>query len=356
LIAFYRDDTLAVQRKEPEIRASLGLVLALLLATAGSAAATAAPEVGSGERLLVIAPHPDDETIAAGGLIQRVRANGGDVRVVLVTAGDGFVEAVKHETGELQPRPSAYVAYGQQRLREARAALRILAPDHARLQILGFPDGGLDGLLQAHWWRSSPERSRTTGATDPPYNDQALEPDVPYDGDDLRRELEHVIRVTRPTIVALPDPRDRHPDHRAAGLFTLLALQDWSARRPKKEMPDLLAYLVHWPDWPPGWDAGSPQPRPDTPLELPRALVHPDGVRVALVLSDAELAIKEAALRKHITQLEVMRPFLTAFLRRTEPYTVLQPTEMERVAEAIEKGSQPVPRPQPTRRRGHGSR
>ena len=60
----------------------------------------------AGERLLVIAPHPDDETLGAGGLIQRVLERGGTVRVVLVTAGDGYVEAVVHETGLPRPRPS----------------------------------------------------------------------------------------------------------------------------------------------------------------------------------------------------------------------------------------------------------
>ena len=48
--------------------------------------------VKRGERLLVVAPHPDDETLGAGGLIQRVLAHGGTVRVMLVTAGDGYVE------------------------------------------------------------------------------------------------------------------------------------------------------------------------------------------------------------------------------------------------------------------------
>ncbi len=354
MIASDRNDTVGVHRKEPEIRASLGLILSFLLAAARAAATPPPPQIDPGERLLVIAPHPDDETLGAGGLIQRVRAAGGKVRVVLITAGDGFVEAVRHETGTPQPRPSAFVAYGQERLREARAALRVLAPDHARLQILGFPDGGLDGLLQAHWWRNRPERSPTTGATDPPYDDQALEPDVLYDGDDLRRELEQIIRVTRPTIVVLPDPLDRHPDHRAAGLFTLLALQDWSERRPKKEMPDLLAYLVHWPAWPPGWNASSAPLSSDGPLELPDGVAHEGGKRVTLVLTDDELIVKQAALRKYVTQLDVMRPFLMAFLRRTEPYTVLDPAEMKRVAQLIEKGVEPLPRREPTPRRRYG--
>jgi hypothetical protein len=64
------------------------------LITAGCAViATASPpqppatplRVGSGERLLVIAPHPDDEILGTAGLIQRVREHAGRVDVVLVT-------------------------------------------------------------------------------------------------------------------------------------------------------------------------------------------------------------------------------------------------------------------------------
>jgi LmbE family N-acetylglucosaminyl deacetylase len=337
------------------MRAMFGSVLACLLVAAHAAATEPVPplEVAPGERLLVIAPHPDDETLGAGALIQRVRASGGEVRAVLITAGDGFVEAVVHETGSLRPRPSAYVAYGQHRLREARAAFRVLAPDHSRLQVLGFPDGGLAELLHAHWWRTRPERSPFTAASDPPYDDDALEPDVPYDGDDLRRELARIIQHARPTMIALPDPLDRHPDHRAAALFTLLALKDWSANNPKLPLPVLLAYLVHWPDWPPGWDAAEARAQPDEPLELPPAAAHDGGRRVALVVTDQELTAKLAALRKHKTQIDVMGPFLTAFVRRTEPFTILAPAEIAQVAAAIEHGVMPAPHPHPAPRHTH---
>jgi len=43
-------------------------------------------------------------TLGAGGLIQHVLARGGTVRVVLVTAGDGYVEAVVHECCVRRPR------------------------------------------------------------------------------------------------------------------------------------------------------------------------------------------------------------------------------------------------------------
>jgi len=337
------------------MRTTVGFALALLLVVLRAGADDAGPafDVEANARLLVIAPHPDDETLGAGGLIERVRAKGGTVRVVLITAGDGFLEAVAHETGQPRPLPASFIAYGQHRLREARAALRVIDRD-ARFEVLGFPDGGLTELLQAHWWRSRPERSRFTGASDPPYDDTALEPDLPYDGDDLRAELERIMHHTRPTIVALPDPLDRHPDHRAAGLFTLLAIADWSAAHPTAPRPQLLAYLVHWPDWPPGWDAHEPQARPDQRLELPPAAAHAGGLQVSLVLTDQEIAAKLAALEKYRTQMAIMAPFLTAFVRRTEPFTVLDFAETGRVADAIERAVTPLPHRHPSPPPRHG--
>jgi len=340
------------------LRATVGLALLLtLLLVAAHAGGDDVPalDVGADAKLLVIAPHPDDEVLGAAGLIQRVRARGGVVRVVLVTAGDGFLEAVAHETGQPRPLPRSFIAYGQHRLREARAALRVLDRG-ARFEVLGFPDGGLSELLQAHWWRSRPERSRFTGASDPPYDDDALEPDVPYDGDDLRRELGRIIGHARPTIIALPDPLDRHPDHRAAGLFTLLAVADWRAAHPADPAPQLLAYLVHWPDWPPGWDAPQRQIRPDQRLELPAAAVHQGGRRVELVLTDHEIAAAVAALEKYHTQMDIMGTFLAAFMRRTEPFTVLEFAETERVAEAIEGAVTPQPHRHPSPHSSHGAR
>lgn len=58
----------------------------------------------NGQRLLVIAPHPDDEVIGCGGLIARVKQEGGKVFVLFLTNGDardyskaGFSTQVERE-------------------------------------------------------------------------------------------------------------------------------------------------------------------------------------------------------------------------------------------------------------------
>jgi LmbE family N-acetylglucosaminyl deacetylase len=314
---------------------------------AGVRASVAAPvptpvplEISHAERLLVVAPHPDDETLGAGGLIQRVLEVGGTVRVVLITAGGGYIEAVEAQTGLPHPRPSQYIAYGERRVQEARAAVRELGGDRVRLQLLGFPDGGLLPLLHAHWRRTHPERSSTTGARKPPYP-EALDPRVAYDGYDLRRELERILRESHPTMVVLPHPLDRHPDHHATGLFLLLALADvvGESATPMPLLPRLLAYLVHWPDWPPGWNATPSLAATETTLELPPAFAVGDGTRADLTLSKLEVTEKGAALAKYETQQEVTASLLAAFVRRTEPFVLLSPAALRDATKMIEQSA-----------------
>jgi len=298
-------------------------------------------DVAANERLLVVAPHPDDETLGAGGLIQRLLERGGTVRVVLITAGDGYVEAVEHETGVLHPRPSQYIAYGERRLREARDAVRELGGDRVRLQILGFPDGGLASLLDAHWRRTNPEHSGTTGVSEPPYP-EALDPKISYDGADLRRKLRRLLDEVHPTMVALPHPLDRHPDHRATGLFTLLALDDWAGEgaKPRASLPRLLAYVVHWPDWPPAWNAAtSSLAATKGTLELPPSLPMRDGTRTDLILSEPEVARKATALAKYETQQQVSASLLAAFVRRSEPFALLSPATLREVGQMIDSAA-----------------
>lgn len=316
------------------------LVAAVLAALAPAPDATAADagplEIGTGERLLVIAPHPDDETIASAGLIQRVLARGGSARIVLVTAGDGYQDAVRRITPEIPPQPSEYVAYGEHRIGEAEASAATLGGERVDVEVLGFPDGGLKALLDEHWPEDKPERSLTTGAADPPY-DEARAPALPYSGANLRGELTRILRETRPTMVCLPDPIDIHPDHSAAGAFTLLALVDWrstgSTRAARRRDPRLVSYLVHWPNWPGGWTQGNPTlgDLGAQPIEIPNKLPERDATLATVTLDDAEVTGKRTALSRYASQLAISPGFLNAFVRRTELFFELAPPAVESV-------------------------
>ncbi|WP_460362096.1 PIG-L family deacetylase [Thermus antranikianii] len=95
------------------------------------------------QRLLVLAPHPDDETLAAGGLIQKVQASGGQVFIAWMTLGDGFQWDAALLDRTLRPRPEDLRKLAERRLGEAKAAARTLGVPENHLFFLGYPDRGL---------------------------------------------------------------------------------------------------------------------------------------------------------------------------------------------------------------------
>ena len=122
--------------------------------------------------LLVVAPHPDDEAIAAWATMRHLRARG--VRVDVLVVSDG---GASHPRSERWP-PTRLVA---ERRRETRRVLRPLGVTPATIRCLGLPDGALPA-------------------------DPAL----------LRRRLARAILARRaPDLILAPVPDDAHADHAA---------------------------------------------------------------------------------------------------------------------------------------------
>jgi LmbE family N-acetylglucosaminyl deacetylase len=210
--------------------------------------------IGPTTRLLVIAPHPDDETLGAAGLIRRVITRGGTVRVAWMTSGDGFPEGVETEDGITHPRPQDYRSYGTLRDREARAATGALGVTGRSLSFLGFPDEGLCEL--ASTYLSAKARAFESPFTDrisPPLTEQLIR-GVRYRGYDVRRELERLFVAFAPTVVASVHPEDEHPDHCSTHIFVHEALDALSAQG--RTRPRMLHYLIHYGHWPLTPDAG----------------------------------------------------------------------------------------------------
>ena len=77
-------------------------------------------------RTLVIAPHPDDESIAAGGLLQRAIAAGGEVRVIFVTDGDNNPWPLRYLKKKVRINDADRAEWGALRREESRRALAAL--------------------------------------------------------------------------------------------------------------------------------------------------------------------------------------------------------------------------------------
>jgi LmbE family N-acetylglucosaminyl deacetylase len=256
------------------------LLVTALLATAARAGTIGGelPPIDATTSLLVVSPHPDDETLCCAGVIRRVVTAGGRVSVVWITNGDGsWLSMLLVEKSLLETRDNAR-ELAAKRMAEARAATALLGVDSTRQFFLGYPDGGIRKLLTDN--RSS-----------------------------LERDFTAVLDRVRPTLILAPSPLDTHPDHEASGLLAIRAL----SRRG--ELTKAHFWIVHGGE---GW----PSPRgymPGIPLNTP-----PRGAGLAMLpfaLTDDEETSKLQAVNAYHTQLRVMAPFLLAFVRTSEIFS-----------------------------------
>ena len=288
----------------PAARAALAAVLLLgAPPPRAHAAAEALPPIDASTSLLVVAPHPDDETLCCAGVIQRVLHAGGRVSIVWLTSGDGSRLSSLFVEKELLVHPQTMRALGIRRMAEARAAAGALGVPPGAQFFLGYPDQGLEQLLGAH--RTSPYTSAYTGSAVVPYAG-ALFPGHPYTGESLTRDFAAVLARVQPTLILAPSLRDEHPDHRAAGRLALEAAHGAAATR---------YWIVHggeaWPS-PRGLLPGLPE----TPAPRAAGLAP-----LPFELTPAEEDGKLAALKAHGTQLRMTAPFLLAFVRTSELYS-----------------------------------
>src|ERR1051326_1964975 len=187
------------------------------------------------DRVLIIAPHIDDEIIGAGGYALDAIANGSDVYIAFLTAGDCNRFSVLLVNKTLGPTASSYLSAGRTRIAEAHAAVKLLggAPDH--YFVLGYPDRGLKEILDN---RNSVISSRATKKRAVPY-DEAMSPGSPYSFSSLMSDVEQVIEIAKPTTIIAPVSFDGHGDFAAAAEIVDLAV-DGLELHPRR-----LGYLVH---------------------------------------------------------------------------------------------------------------
>jgi LmbE family N-acetylglucosaminyl deacetylase len=289
------------------------LLLMAALASAGNAiaqqpSAGILPDLDAGTRLLILAPHPDDETLCCGGVIQRVRQAGGQVSVVWLTSGDASRMTLLWFGHTLFGNPDTARSLGARRMAEARAATALLGVPAAGQLFLGYPDRGLLQLRDAY--RARAYTSPTTGAAAVPYAD-ALACGHPYTGASLEQDFFDAVRRVQPTLLLAPSPLDTNADHRAAGLLAAAVNERLGSAI------EVRYWIVHGGE---GW----PSPRDLSPgIPLTVAPLAASLAPAPFLLTPAEEDEKLAALRAYVTQMQVLGPFLLAFVRTTELFSML---------------------------------
>lgn len=134
-------------------------------------------------KVLVIAPHPDDEVLGCGGTMARMADEGMDVQVAVVTSG----------------RPPQFseesVLQVQAEMRRAHAHLGV-----SQVHMLGLPAAALDTMAAA----------------------------------DLNAAIGQVVREVRPDTLFLPFLGDIHADHQLAFLAAMVAARPRDRRVPSR--------------------------------------------------------------------------------------------------------------------------
>lgn len=213
--------------------------------------------------MLVLAPHPDDESIATGGLLQVAIAAGAQLRVVVLTDGDNNPWPQRWVEKRWRIDAAGRARWGERRRAEAREAMRMLGVSAEQMRFFGLPDTGLTDLLM----RAQP---------------QVI--------DALREEFEDFT----PTILVMPALSDRHPDHSAAHILAQVALANCAC-----EMPRILTFGVHG----------------NTPDD--------EGLSVALSVNQRDT--KRAAILAHTSQMQLSSRRFLGYAKLDEEYQAVIP-------------------------------
>lgn len=152
--------------------------------------------------VLVVAPHPDDETLGCGGLIALLRQLGQPVQVLVISDGT-----------QSHPRSQKYPAFRLRALRESEtlAALATLGVSPTETTFFRLPDGAVPSATSSEF----------TAAVTRCYQ---------------------YLRTKSPQTILLPWRLDPHPDHRAT----------WEIVQTAAGQLEDVPRLVEYPIW--DWD------------------------------------------------------------------------------------------------------
>ncbi len=268
------------------------------------------------DRVMVIAPHPDDEILGAGGLIYDTLQRNRPVRVVVLTNGDAFrVAAARYyETSKLSP--AMYIHFGKMRQQETLAAAAVVGLSPEAVTFLGYPDRGLSAMWIDYWLAGTRYTSPYTDSSKSPYpNSFRLQ--APYNGESAVGDLEKLILNFKPRQIIVSDPHDIHPDHWATNVMVRYALENLKTRgNDWVKGIKIYSYLVHRGNWPEQGLNLDQALKPPSQL----ALVYPDWLKLDLPMSTREK--KLAALDQYVTQNVIMGNRMVGFIRANELFRV----------------------------------
>lgn len=268
------------------------------------------PSPSEMKRIMVFAPHPDDEALACGGLIAEARRNNIPVTVVVVTNGESFSYAAHIHYKKIVLPSSYYISFGEKRQRETLSAMELLRVPEEDVIFLGYPDSDLHLLWEEYWGYEKLYTHTLLHTRFSPFQN-IFHKNAPYCGASLLEDIKTLLERYRPTDVFIPSAEDAHPTHWAVNSFCVMALEEMKKRGLS---PKVYAYIVH--------RGRFPKPRG---LNLDERITPPSpllGIGIhwrELPLPKDIVELKYEAIKQYKSQLlPRMRAFMFAFARKNE--------------------------------------
>ncbi len=244
----------------------LTLVATLLAATP---VASQAVEVGSGDSVMLIYAHPDDDIITAAGIVEAAHAAGNEVDVAFLTNGDRCDSPSQYYEGSycttnsipMNPPPSGV------RQDEAVAAEGLLGITESHLIFLGYPNGFLadirafDAPSDTELVHTQTYASRGLGSTD--WHNYHFGGHGQYTRADMLTDVQSLIDSYRPDHIFTHSPWDRHNDHYTTYLEIVEAVSNIQDSDPSYQ-PLIHTTIVHvedeayWGIWPASANPATP--------------------------------------------------------------------------------------------------
>ncbi|MDD5668417.1 MAG: PIG-L family deacetylase [Candidatus Omnitrophica bacterium] len=265
------------------------------------------PEISSSDRILVFAPHPDDEAIGTAGVIQKALKAHAELRIVCYTNGEHNEPAFIVYEKRIVLKKNEFIRLGEVRRQETLKAMELLGVKKEQIFFLGYPDFGTMEILTKYWQSDKPYRSLLTRISTVPYK-EAVGYKSPYVGESILRDIKTVIKDFKPTKIFVSHPGDTNRDHRALYVFTKIALWDMEG---EIQSPHVIPYIIHVNGW--------PKPRgyhPDIYLDHPQTILGCGWQKE--FLTEDEIKKKHSSIRMYKSQIECDPPYLFTFVRMNE--------------------------------------
>jgi len=249
------------------------------------------------ERVLFFAPHPDDETLAAGGLISQLLAQKNPLKIVFITRGNANPSLLLKDK-KFRFLPENFIETGRVREEEAKRAIKVLGGQENNLLFWDYPDGALSSL-----WKK-PKKLIASQTTKLDHSPDTLQE---YRGENLTKDIKDVIEEFQPTIIFAPHQKESNPDHQAVALFIKKVLKAIRWQGILYQYPIHLKILKFFRIYPPGLK------KKNKILFPPRQISSSKESWFSFWLSEEQLAKKRSALNCYQSQLVI--PTLRALFR-----------------------------------------